>query len=60
MLIASAAGSPEEIYPEGDGSFAFRRAVSRLHEMQSVRYIAERARPPSSSPPAGSTESEAP
>ena len=40
LLVASAAAPPEEIYPEGDGSFAFRRTVSRLNEMQSADWVA--------------------
>jgi cell division protein ZapE len=42
LLIASAEGPPEEIYAAGDGTFEFRRTVSRLIEMQSVDYIANR------------------
>ncbi len=38
-LICSAERRPEELYPEGDGAFAFARTVSRLHEMQSETYI---------------------
>jgi cell division protein ZapE len=45
LLIASAAVPPEDIYPAGDGSFEFRRAVSRLNEMQSADYIEARAHP---------------
>jgi cell division protein ZapE len=42
LLIASAEVPPEQIYVEGDGAFEFRRAVSRLYEMQSDDYIANR------------------
>jgi len=38
-LICSAAAPPEALYPSGTGSDAFRRAVSRLVEMQSEDYI---------------------
>ena len=44
MPITSAEGPPEEIYAAGDGIFAFRRTVSRLIEMQSEDYIANRER----------------
>jgi len=50
LLVASAAVPPEEIYMAGDGAFEFRRTVSRLHEMQSEDYIANRARPGPASP----------
>jgi cell division protein ZapE len=35
---------PEEIYIAGDGTFEFHRTVSRLLEMQSEDYIADRPR----------------
>jgi cell division protein ZapE len=38
-LICSAAVRPQELYPEGDNAPAFRRAVSRLMEMQSADYL---------------------
>jgi cell division protein ZapE len=44
LLIASAEVPPEEIYTAGDGSFEFQRTVSRLIEMQSEDYIANRPR----------------
>jgi cell division protein ZapE len=46
LLIASAEVPPDQIYTAGDGSWEFQRTVSRLHEMQSEDYIANRARPP--------------
>jgi cell division protein ZapE len=44
LLIASAAVPPDEIYPSGDGAWEFRRTVSRLHEMQSEDYLANRTK----------------
>jgi cell division protein ZapE len=44
LLIASAEVPPEEIYTAGDGTFEFERTVSRLIEMQSEDYIANRPR----------------
>ncbi len=38
-LVASAACSPGELYPDGDGSFEFQRTVSRLIEMESHDYF---------------------
>jgi cell division protein ZapE len=42
LLIASADVPPEEIYAAADGTFEFKRTVSRLIEMQSEDYIANR------------------
>jgi len=39
-LVCSADGTPEELYPAGDGSFEFGRTVSRLQEMQSADWWA--------------------
>lgn len=38
-LICSAEARPDDLYPDGDGSFEFQRTISRLHEMQSVAYL---------------------
>jgi cell division protein ZapE len=38
-LICSAAAAPDALYPDGRGSDAFRRAASRLAEMQSDDYL---------------------
>jgi cell division protein ZapE len=45
LLIASAEVPPEELYVAGDGAFEFRRTVSRLREMRSEDYLANRAKP---------------
>ncbi|HEY1796248.1 MAG TPA: cell division protein ZapE [Stellaceae bacterium] len=42
LLVASAAAPPQGLYTVGDGSFEFQRTVSRLMEMQSEEYIANR------------------
>jgi cell division protein ZapE len=42
LLVASAEVPPEGIYTAGDGTFEFQRTVSRLIEMQSADYIANR------------------
>jgi cell division protein ZapE len=44
LLVVSAEVPPDEIYVSGDGAFEFRRTVSRLHEMQSEDYIANRGK----------------
>jgi len=44
LLIASAEVPPDEIYVTGAGTFEFQRTVSRLIEMQSADYIANRPR----------------
>jgi cell division protein ZapE len=40
-LLAAADAEPEGLYPAGDGSFEFKRTVSRLEEMRSVEYLAQ-------------------
>ena len=42
LLVASAEVPPEQIYVGGDGSWEFQRTVSRLIEMQSEDYLANR------------------
>jgi len=41
-LVMSAETEPENLYPSGDGAFEFERTVSRLIEMRSHDYLAER------------------
>jgi cell division protein ZapE len=38
-LVCSAAAAPDALYPDGKATDAFRRAASRLAEMQSVDYL---------------------
>lgn len=38
-LVALAAGTPELLYPTGDGAFEFERTVSRLNEMSSQSWL---------------------
>jgi cell division protein ZapE len=38
-LVCSAAVAPDALYETGDGTEAFRRTASRLHEMQSEDYL---------------------
>ena len=48
MLIDEAAhladDLPDRLYPGGDGAFDFRRAASRLIEMQSADYLEQEHR----------------
>jgi len=44
-LIIAADDVPDRLYPAGDGAFDFRRAASRLMEMQSPEYLALEHRP---------------
>ncbi len=39
-LVASAEAEPDDLYPDGDGSFEFARTASRLAEMRSTSYLA--------------------
>jgi len=44
-LVVAAQAEPEQLFVDGEHSAEFQRTVSRLHEMQSVRYLqTERAR----------------
>lgn len=47
-LIMSAEVEPKDLYQDGDGSFEFERTVSRLIEMRSTEYLAERRKMESS------------
>lgn len=44
-FICSAAAPPETLYPSGEGSFEFKRTVSRLMEMQSPAYLSQQHLP---------------
>ena len=44
-FICSAAAPPETLYPSGEGSFEFKRTVSRLMEMQSPAYLGQQHLP---------------
>jgi cell division protein ZapE len=41
-LVASAAAEPDRLYPDGDGADLFVRTASRLMEMRSEAYLAQR------------------
>ena len=38
-LVLSAEAQPEDLFTEGAHAAEFQRTVSRLHEMQSARYV---------------------
>jgi cell division protein ZapE len=38
-LIVSAEAEPEQLFPAGENSAEFQRTVSRLYEMQSLKYL---------------------
>jgi cell division protein ZapE len=40
-FLCTADAPPEQLYPQGDGSFEFHRTVSRLMEMQSSSYLVQ-------------------
>jgi cell division protein ZapE len=44
-LVVLAAAEPARLYPEGDGSFEFERAASRLEEMRSATWLAASEQP---------------
>jgi cell division protein ZapE len=46
-LVVSAEAPPEALFPEGENSAEFQRTASRLHEMQSARYLQSERRKPS-------------
>ena len=46
-LFVSAEAAPEALFPEGENSAEFQRTASRLHEMQSARYLQSERRKPS-------------
>jgi cell division protein ZapE len=46
-FICTAAASPHELYPAGDGAFEFERTASRLVEMQTPEYLGRSHKPKS-------------
>jgi cell division protein ZapE len=42
-LIVLAEAEPQGLYPQGEGSFEFERTASRLQEMRSADWLADRA-----------------
>ncbi|HEY1425105.1 MAG TPA: cell division protein ZapE [Caulobacteraceae bacterium] len=46
-LVVLAAAEPSRLYPEGEGSFEFERAVSRLEEMRSAEWLEAASEPAS-------------
>lgn len=44
-FICTAAASPQELYPAGDGAFEFERTASRLAEMQTPEYLGRSHKP---------------
>ena len=46
-LVVLAAAEPSKLYPEGEGSFEFERAASRLEEMRSAAWLEGEAAPAS-------------
>ncbi|OYU68969.1 MAG: cell division protein ZapE [Alphaproteobacteria bacterium PA2] len=42
-LIVLAEADPTKLYPEGDGAFEFERTASRLQEMRSADWLADKA-----------------
>ena len=41
-VIVLAEAEPAKLYPEGDGAFEFERTASRLEEMRSADWLADR------------------
>ena len=46
-FICTAAATPHELYPAGDGAFEFERTASRLVEMQTPEYLGRSHKPKS-------------
>jgi predicted ATPase len=59
-LLAAADAEPDDLYPQGDGSFEFQRTASRLNEMRSADYLAEGHGQPDAAFPAQAAEESEP